>query len=57
VDVVIDVLSTNATDPEETTSFFTRTSDQLLAAEQRHGVRHHVLLSIVNVDAVPDNGH
>jgi uncharacterized protein YbjT (DUF2867 family) len=56
-DVVIDVLSTNATDPDATISFFTRTSDQLLAAEQRHGVRHHVLLSIVKVDAVPDNGH
>ena len=54
---VVDVLSTNAIDPEETVGFFTGTSDQLLAAEQRAGVRHHVLLSIVNVDAVTDNAH
>ena len=56
-DAVVDVLSTNAIDPEETVGFFTGTSDQLLAAEQRAGVRHHVLLSIVNVDAVTDNAH
>jgi len=56
-DVVIDVLNTSATAPDETVSFFTRTSDNLLAAEQRHGVRHHVLLSIVKVDAIPDNAH
>jgi uncharacterized protein YbjT (DUF2867 family) len=56
-DVVIDVLNTSAIGPDETVGFFTRTSDNLLAAGQRHGVRHHVLLSIVNVDAVPDNAH
>jgi uncharacterized protein YbjT (DUF2867 family) len=37
--------------------FLTRTTGNLLAAEQRCGVRHHVLLSIINVDAVPDNAH
>jgi uncharacterized protein YbjT (DUF2867 family) len=56
-DALIDVLSTTATDPEETAAFFGRTSGNLLAAEERAGVRHHVLLSIVNVDAVPDNAH
>jgi uncharacterized protein YbjT (DUF2867 family) len=56
-DAVIDVLNTPATNPGQTVEFFTRTSDHLLAAEQRHGVGHHVLLSIVNVDAVPDNPH
>ncbi|HEY0718120.1 MAG TPA: nuclear transport factor 2 family protein [Streptosporangiaceae bacterium] len=56
-DAVIDVLSTGAADPDKAIGFFTRTSDHLLAAGRRHGVRHHVLLSIVNVDAVPDNGH
>jgi uncharacterized protein YbjT (DUF2867 family) len=54
---VIDVLNTAATDPDQTTSFFGRTSDNLLSAGQRCGVRHHVLLSIVNVDGVPDNAH
>jgi uncharacterized protein YbjT (DUF2867 family) len=57
VDAVIDVLNTAATDPDETTSFFGRTADNLLAAEKQCGVRHHVLLSIVNVDAVSDNPH
>ena len=56
-DAVIDVLNTAATDPDETISFFGRTSDNLLSAGQRCGVRHHVLLSIVNVDGVPDNAH
>jgi uncharacterized protein YbjT (DUF2867 family) len=56
-DAVIDVLNTTVRDPAEVADFFTRTSGNLLAAEQRCGVRHHVLLSIVNVDAVPDNGH
>ncbi len=56
-DAVVDALNTAATDPADTVGFFTGTSDQLLAAEQRAGVRHHVLLSIVNVDAVTDNAH
>jgi uncharacterized protein YbjT (DUF2867 family) len=56
-DAVVDVLNTTATDPKDTVGFFTGTSDRLLAAEQRAGVRHHVLLSIVNVDATPDNAH
>jgi uncharacterized protein YbjT (DUF2867 family) len=56
-DAVVDVLSTPATDPRETVAFFTGTSDQLLAAGQRAGVRHHVVLSIVNVDAITDNAH
>ena len=55
--VVVDVLNTTATDPDEMVGFFAGTSDHLLTAEQRQGVRHHVLLSIVNVDAVPDNAH
>jgi uncharacterized protein YbjT (DUF2867 family) len=56
-DAVVDVLNTPATDPAETVSFFTTTTDTLLAAEQRAGVRHHVLLSIVNVDAIAGNAH
>src|ERR1700753_1219333 len=56
-DAVIDVLNTTVTEPAGVADFFARTAGNLLAAEQRCGVRHHVLLSIVNVDAVPDNGH
>ncbi|WP_375485699.1 nuclear transport factor 2 family protein [uncultured Jatrophihabitans sp.] len=57
VSTVIDVLNTAETDADAATAFFTGTTGTLLAAEERAGVRHHVLLSIVNVDAVPDNGH
>ena len=56
-DAVIDVLNTTVTELAGVADFFARTAGNLLAAEQRCGVRHHVLLSIVNVDAVPDNGH
>jgi uncharacterized protein YbjT (DUF2867 family) len=56
-DAVIDVLNTAAIDRDEAVDFFTRTTGNLLAAEQRCGVRHHILLSIINVDAVPDNAH
>jgi uncharacterized protein YbjT (DUF2867 family) len=54
VEVVIDVTSTAGEDPR---AFFEATTTRLLEAEQRAGVRHHVVLSIVNVDRVPDNDH
>ncbi len=38
-------------------SFFATTTGNLLAAEQRQGVRHHVLLSIVGVRRVEGNAH
>jgi uncharacterized protein YbjT (DUF2867 family) len=57
VDAVIDVLNTGTQDLAAAIEFFTTTSDHLLAAGERGGVRHHVLLSIVNVDAVEDNAH
>jgi uncharacterized protein YbjT (DUF2867 family) len=54
---VIDVLSTNTFEAAAATEFFTTTSNNLLAAEERAKVGHHVLLSIVNVDIVRENGH
>src|ERR1700753_3264323 len=48
-DAVVDVLNTPAADPAETVGFFTGTSDQLLAAEQRAGGPHHVLLAVLDV--------
>jgi uncharacterized protein YbjT (DUF2867 family) len=50
VDVVADVLNTHARDEAEIVDFFATTTANLLAAEQRAGVRHHVLLSIVGLD-------
>jgi len=57
VDSVIDVTNTTAQDEKETVDFFVTGTTTLLAAEQRAGVRHHVLLSIVGIDGVPDNAH
>jgi uncharacterized protein YbjT (DUF2867 family) len=56
-DAVIDVSSTPATDPDETKAFFGAVTEHLLAAEQRQGVGHHVLLSIVGLDRVEGNAH
>ena len=52
-ETVIDVTNTTAADPEETVRFFHTATVSLLAAEQRAGVGHHVLLSIVGVELVP----
>lgn len=57
VDAVIDVTNTRILDREEARAFFATTTRQLLAAEQRAGVRHHVVLSIVGVDRVEGNAH
>jgi uncharacterized protein YbjT (DUF2867 family) len=37
--------------------FFTTHEKNLLAAEARAGIRHHVVLSIVGTDRSPDNGY
>lgn len=53
VDVVVDASNTTAADKKTATRFFTRGTEQLLAAEHRAGVTHHVCVSIVGVDALP----
>lgn len=57
VDAVVDVTSTPAVDPEEASEFFGSITSNLVAAERRSGVGHHVALSIVGVDRVHGNGH
>ena len=57
VESVVDVLNTTATDPAAAREFFGTTTTRLLAAEQRAGLRHHVVLSIVGVDLVEGSGH
>jgi len=49
-DALIDVTNTPATDQAEIVDFFGTVTRNLLAAEERAGVRHHVLLSIVGID-------
>ena len=57
VEVVIDVTSVQGPDPEATRALFERATRNLLAAEQRAGVKHHLLLSIVGVDRIVGNAH
>jgi uncharacterized protein YbjT (DUF2867 family) len=57
VEAVIDVTNITATDRAEAVVSFGTITRNLLAAEQRAGVRHHVLLSIVGIDRVEGNAH
>jgi uncharacterized protein YbjT (DUF2867 family) len=52
VDAVIDVTNISTRNGRRAIDFFETGTRNLLAAEQRVGVRHHVLLSIVGVDRV-----
>jgi len=55
--VVIDLANSASFEPSAVMSFFTAHEKNLLAAEARAGVRHHVALSIVGDDRSPDNGY
>lgn len=57
VDAVIDVTNSTSTDQDEVVGFFTTATRNLLAAEHRSGVGHHVLLSIAGLANVPGNAH
>ncbi|MFF8844317.1 SDR family oxidoreductase [Streptomyces sp. NPDC015127] len=56
-DVVVDVSNSPSFEPEAALDFFTRSARNLIEAEKEAGVRHHVALSIVGVDQVPDYGY
>lgn len=49
VDSLVDAISSPPISPDETREYFGTTTRNLLAAEERAGVRHHVLLSIVGI--------
>ena len=55
--VVVDVSNSPSFDDAAVLKFFETSSSNLLAAEQRAGVRHHVILSIVGTDRVPQSGY
>ncbi len=57
VEAVIDATSFTAADRDDAVAYFGTTTRNLLAAEERAGVRHHVLLSIVGVDRIEGNAH
>jgi uncharacterized protein YbjT (DUF2867 family) len=57
VDTVVDVTNGPAAGHAETVAYFATATGNLLAAGERAGVRHHVLLSIVGVDRVEGTAH
>jgi uncharacterized protein YbjT (DUF2867 family) len=57
VDAVIDVTNLPAPNAQAAQSSFAAATRNLLAAERRAQVRHHVLLSIVAVDRLEGNTH
>jgi uncharacterized protein YbjT (DUF2867 family) len=56
-DVVVDVSNAPVWDDEAVLDFFTTSTRNLLAAEHGAGVRHHVALSIVGADRLPESGY
>jgi uncharacterized protein YbjT (DUF2867 family) len=56
-DVVVDVANSPSFDDAAVLAFFETSGRRLLAAEAVTGVRHHVALSIVGTDRLPDSGY
>ena len=55
--VVVDVSNAPAWEDEKVLDFFQTTARNVVAAEPAAGVSHHVLLSIVGTDRLPDSGY
>lgn len=56
-DVVVDVANSPSFEPKAVLEFFQTSGRNLLAAEAAAGVKHHVALSVVGTDRLPDNGY
>ncbi|MBE9225508.1 SDR family oxidoreductase [Phormidium sp. LEGE 05292] len=55
--VVVDVTNSPSFEDEAVLEFFEKSSHNLLAAETKAGVGHHLALSIVGVERLPDSGY
>jgi len=55
--VVVDVANSPQFQGPEVLKFFETSGTHLLAAEQRAGVRHHLALSVVGTDRLPDSDY
>src|SRR5690606_16390930 len=55
--VVVDVANSPSFDDTAVLKFFETSGTNLLEAEARAGVKHHVALSIVGADRLPDSGY
>jgi uncharacterized protein YbjT (DUF2867 family) len=55
--VVVDVANSPSFEDEAALEFFRTSGHNLLAAERSSGVGHHIALSIVGADRLPDSGY
>ena len=56
-DAVVDVSNAPVWDDDAVLEFFTTSTRNLLAAERDAGVKHHLAVSIVGADGLPDSGY
>lgn len=56
-DVVVDVTNSPSFAPDDVLKFFQTSTTNLTNAEKAAGVKHHVALSIVGTDDIPDSGY
>jgi uncharacterized protein YbjT (DUF2867 family) len=56
-DVVVDVANSPSFEDKAVLEFFETSGRNLLAAEALAGVKHHVALSVVGTDRLPDSGY
>jgi uncharacterized protein YbjT (DUF2867 family) len=56
-DAVVDVSNAPVWDDDPVREFFTTSTRNLLAAERNAGVGHHLAVSIVGADRLPDSGY
>ena len=56
-DVVVDVTNSPSWEDKAVLEFFETSTRNILAAEAATGVKHHVALSIVGDDCIPDSGY
>src|SRR4051794_25341561 len=56
-DVVIDVSNSPSFEAAAVLEFFTTSTTNLLTSEAKAGVGHHVALSVVGTERLPENGY
>lgn len=56
-DVVVDVSKPSSLDDQIAMDFFLTSGRNLIEAELHTGVKHHIILSIVGADRLPDSGY
>src|SRR6187200_2358695 len=56
-DVVVDVSNSPSFADDDVMSFFVTATTNILEAEKKAGVKHHVALSVVGTGTLPDSGY